>query len=254
MIDLKNSLGAMLCAAALVSAGACVIDNTPDNDADTAATDQSNGHEQVAAALDEDSDESADSTERADDGGGIFDGIARFVRNEPTIVEVPAGTSLAVSFENGISSNASQVGEAVQARVVEPVTIDGVEAIPAGSVMIGEVTAAHPPKIGGRAQLAVSFYSLELPDGTSVPISAGSSWIGKSERGKDAATIAGSTIGGAILGHQVENDDKGKVIGGLVGAAAGTAIAHKTKGQPVGVAAGTVVQMPLDAPARVEIS
>ena len=52
-----------------------------------------------------------------------------------------------------------------------------------------------------------------------------------------------------MIGHQVDSD-KGKIIGALLGAAAGTAAAKKT-GKEVVLPAGTVVGFTLDSPVTV---
>lgn len=178
--------------------------------------------------------------------------IGNLFRPATEVKEIPAGTAMAVRFVDGLSSETTGVGRRVRAEVARPVTVDGVEAIPDGSTLLGDVTVSHPPKIGGRAALAVSFHTLQLTSGKTAPVEAVVSWRGKSEKGKDAATIAGSVIGGAILGHQVDAD-AGKIVGGIVGGAAGTAIAHKTHGKPLVIPAGTVIELRLAAPVRVEV-
>lgn len=182
----------------------------------------------------------------------LVDRVGRLFRPEPVVVEVPAGSELAARVLDSLSSETSRVGDDVRAEVTRPLSADGIVAIPAGSTVEGEVTAAHPPKIGGRAALAVRFTTLKLPSGQEVEIAAGASWTGKSEKGKDAGTIAGGVVGGAILGHQVDGK-KGKVLGGIVGGAAGTAIAHGTHGKPLVVPAGTALGLTLDRPVRVAV-
>ncbi len=179
--------------------------------------------------------------------------LARLFRREPETVTVPAGTVVAVRLLDTASSHASVPGEAIRAAVVSDVTADGELAIPAGSTAIGRVIDAHVPRIGGRARLRVDFVSLELPSGESVPVTGSASALGKSEAGKDAAAIAGGAVAGAILGHQVDDDDEGKVVGGLVGGGVGSAIAQRTKGRPVVFPAGTVVDLRLDVPVTVEV-
>lgn len=161
-------------------------------------------------------------------------------------VTVPAGTTLDVELLETVSSQTSQVGDSVRARVSGSVHEDGVNAIPAGSEVIGVVSDAQAlRRVGGRARLAIDFTELVLPSGQTVPISASYSQIGKSETGKDAATIgAGAAVGG-VLGKQIEKDRRGTVIGAIVGAAAGTAIAAKTKGRQVTLPAGTSLSVSL---------
>jgi Glycine zipper 2TM domain len=184
----------------------------------------------------------------------LLERVGHFFRPKSRVEEVPAGTMLAVRFVDGLSSATSEVGESVRAEVARAVSVRGVETIPGGSTLIGDVTVAHPPKIGGRAELAVTFHDLQLPSGEMVTVDTGASWTGKSEKAKDIATIAGAVVGGAILGHQVDGGDRGKVVGGIVGGAAGSAIAHETRGKPLVVPAGTVVELKLGAPVRIAVS
>jgi hypothetical protein len=176
--------------------------------------------------------------------------IVEIFKPEPVVRTVPAGTRLGVRLAQGLSSEVSQVGQPVRAEVTRAVSVGGHQVIPAGAVVRGEVTAARPPKIGGRAQLALRFHTLELPDG-SHPVAGGASWVGKSEKGKDIATIAGGAAAGAILGHQAD-DAQGKGVGGVLGGLAGTAIARKTHGKPLTVPAGSVLEVELEAPVTVE--
>ena len=80
------------------------------------------------------------------------------------------------------------------------------------------------------------------------------SWstTGKSQTPRDAATIGGATVGGAILGRILDDGD-GDVIGGLVGAAAGTAAARQMIGKPLVVGDGAVLNMHLRAPIAVRV-
>jgi type IV secretory pathway VirB10-like protein len=179
--------------------------------------------------------------------------LSRVFRRAPIEVTVPAGSVLAVQITDGVSSQSSAVGDAISGQVVSEVRIGEHVAIPAGSTVHGAVTAVRPlRKIGGRAQIAVAFNELELPNGDSVPISAGASRLGKSETRKDTATIVGSTIAGAVLGHQIDDDDKGKIVGGAVGAGVGTAIAAKTRGQAVGFPSGSRLSLRLQNSVTVE--
>jgi hypothetical protein len=175
---------------------------------------------------------------------------------EPIIKTVPAGTAIEVAFLDGVSSKSSQAGDSFRARVAKDVLQDGIVVIPAGSVVVGSVTeAVSLKKIGGQAKLALAFNKLELTSGRSAPISASFAESGKSETGKDAATIGGATAGGAVLGRMLSKGDRGKgtVLGAIVGAAAGTAIASKTKGEEVDIPAGTAITLKLDQAAQITV-
>jgi type IV secretory pathway VirB10-like protein len=168
-------------------------------------------------------------------------------RPEPATVE--AGTVFGVEFLERLSSESSRPGEIFRARVTGDLRQDGRVVIPAGSEVVGEVTEAVPlRKLGGRAKLAVRFTDLVLPSGASVPIEASFVGQGKSETGRDAATIGGAAAGGAVLGRVLNKGDrsKGAVIGAILGAVIGTAVASRTPGEEVTIDDGAVVDLKLD--------
>lgn len=168
-------------------------------------------------------------------------------RPEPATVE--AGTVFPVELQETLSSASSRPGETFRARITRDVRQDGRVVIPAGSEVVGEVTEAVPlRKVGGRAKLAVRFTDLVLPSGPPVPIKASFVGQGKSETGRDAATIGGAAAGGAILGRVLNKGDRsrGAVIGAIIGAVVGTAVASRTPGEEVTIAEGAVVDLKLD--------
>ncbi len=179
----------------------------------------------------------------------VYEAPVRRTRSYGTVT-VPGGTSLEVALLDSLSSATAAPGDSVRARVSSDVYEDGRLAIPAGSEVVGVVTEAVPlRRVGGRARLGLEFDRLELPSGESVPISADYLAIGKSETGKDAATIGGATVAGAVLGREVgsrRHRDRSTAIGAVVGAAAGTAIANRTRGREIRLPAGTVLNVALE--------
>ncbi|SRR6266545_1105651 len=175
-------------------------------------------------------------------------------RPEPATVE--SGTVLRVELLETLSSESSRPGETFRARVDRDIEQDGRVVIPAGSEVVGEVTEAVPlKKVGGQAKLAVRFTDLVLPSGSSVPIEASFVGQGRSETGRDAATIGGSAAGGAVLGRVLSkgNRSKGAVIGAIIGAVVGTAVASRTPGEEVTLGKGDVVDIKLDRPVEVRV-
>jgi hypothetical protein len=175
---------------------------------------------------------------------------------EPLIVTVPEGTEMPVMFLDGVSSAASMPGDSFRVRVTEDIVQDEIPVIPAGSVITGTVLeAVSLKKIGGQAKLTLEFNRLELTSGRTVLVDATFATEGKSETKKDAATIGGATAGGALLGRIIKKDKKGKgaLIGAIVGAAAGTAIAAKTEGEEVELPTGTELMLVLNKPAGITV-
>jgi hypothetical protein len=173
-------------------------------------------------------------------------------------VTVPSGTQLVVELQEGVSSAESQIGDVVNARVVEPVSMNGEVVIEAGSQVTGRVTqAVRSKKIGGRARLGLELTGLELPSGETSTISGAFYREGKSQTKKDAATIGGAAAGGAILGRVIGHDRgkeaDGTAVGAIVGAAVGTGIAASNRGQDIVLPQGTKLSIRLDAPVRLSV-
>lgn len=175
---------------------------------------------------------------------------------KPTVKKtVPTGTVLQLELVDSVSSLGSTAGDSVQARVVEDVRVDGQVVIPANSQVSGHVVNARGlKKIGGRALLSLEFTTVDTSSGET-PIRASWSAQGKSETKKDVAIIGGSTAGGAILGRVLDKNDeaRGTLVGGIIGGAAGTAIAAGTKGQEIQLPSGTQIRVHLQTPVTVEV-
>jgi hypothetical protein len=192
----------------------------------------------------------AEAGRSAEKRASFFD---RLLGDRTREVTVPAGTTVMLRWSETLSSRANSVGDAFRTTVDQDVRIGDDVAIPAGSVVIGRVTEAHQPqKVGGRARLSLEFTSVELPSGESVPLDAVFAASGKSQNLKDAGIIAGSTVGGAILGEAIE-EGEGGVIGGILGGVGGAIAASRNKSKAVEVPAGTVMAIELVRPATLEV-
>lgn len=161
------------------------------------------------------------------------------------MLTVPDGTPISLALTAPLSSQSTQPGDAVEAELTEAIEVGGRVALPVGTRLTGRVSEAHAlKKVGGQARLAFSL-DPAVVDGREVPIEAHFAREGKSETGKDAATIAAGTAIGIILGNQAKKNDRGKVIGGVLGGAAGTGIAVATKGETIELPAGTELRLTL---------
>jgi hypothetical protein len=161
----------------------------------------------------------------------------------PTPIVVPAGTQLAVALSQEVHTRTVQVGAPVDGTLASDLRIDGRTAAKAGAPVKGVVTEviSGSNKIGGIPTLGLRFDTLVAADGSTRTINASYLQQAKSETGKDTAKILGGAAAGAVIGHQVD-DDKGKVIGGLLGAGAGAAMAKKTGGD-IKLTAGQVLEV-----------
>lgn len=172
------------------------------------------------------------------------------------MVDLPASTELLIELTQVVSSETNAVGDPVSAIVTEGVFAEGLLVIPSGSRLDGSVSHISQPrkKVGGKAELDISFDRLELPSGDSIAIAASLTDVAK-QGGKDAATIGGAAAGGAILGRILKDEDrdKGTVVGAVLGAAIGTAIAAKNKVKPVILEPGLTTVAVMQSPTRIAV-
>jgi Zn-dependent protease with chaperone function len=162
---------------------------------------------------------------------------------------VPGGTVLRVTFDRALSSATSQVGDRFSVRVVEPVRVNGREAIATGSMISGRVISVEQPgRFGSLAELNLEFTSLRVESGVESPISASFHGEGDPQSAKDAVIIGGAAAGGAVLGEVLGDDSDGTVLGALIGGAIGTGIAARNRGEQATIPEGVVIEIQLDAP------
>lgn len=174
------------------------------------------------------------------------------VASGPRTYTVPSGTSIEVQLPATITTKTAKVGNRVSANLTNDLVVDGKVIARAGSLLQGSVTEviSGSKQIGGTPTLGLTFDNLTLADGSDTTVNGTITQVAtKSDTGRDTAKIAGGAVAGAVIGHQVDSD-KGRIIGGLLGAAAGTVAARKT-GTEVELPAGTVIGFTLNSPVNV---
>jgi hypothetical protein len=183
------------------------------------------------------------------------DGAARDPRPKYREVTIPAGTTLPVELRTSVSSDASNIEDPVRATTRGPIRIGGVETLPAGTTLLGHVTAAErSARVQGRARVAFRFTALDLPgDGERIAIRTDSvSRLAPATKKQDAAKIGGGAVGGAIIGGILGGGD-GAAKGAAIGGAAGTGVVLSTRGKEVRLPAGTDLSVRLAAPISVRV-
>jgi hypothetical protein len=157
---------------------------------------------------------------------------------------VPAGTPLKLTIDGGVSSETAKVEDAVEAKLADPVTIDGTQVLPAGSVVRGNVASVEDSgKVKGRASLGLLFSSLTAY-GERIPISARWAAEAASTKKDDAKKIGIGAGAGAIIGGII-GGKKGAATGAAVGGGAGTAMVLTSEGKPVALANGSEITVRL---------
>jgi hypothetical protein len=175
---------------------------------------------------------------------------------------VPAGTKIPLTLKQAISTHSARVGDPVYAQTAFPIVENNRIVIPEGTFVQGTIRSiVHPGKVKGRAQLQMTFTSMIFPNGYTVvlpgavegvpgsndsAIKDGEGTIEQSgTKGKDAQTIAGSAVPGALIGALADGG-KGAGIGAGAGGVVGLATVLLTRGPDVTLGPGSSVEMVLE--------
>jgi hypothetical protein len=155
------------------------------------------------------------------------------------VKRIAEGTALSVVFETTASSDKSQAGDAVVAKLAADVKDGERVVLPAGAELRGEVLAAQGSgRVKGRARLAVAFMKL-VADGTTYDIQTTAIDVtAQAQKGRDAKIIGGAAGAGALIGA-IAGGGKGAAKGAAIGGAAGGGAVLATKGKEVVFAAGS---------------
>jgi len=181
----------------------------------------------------------------------------------PKDIVVPAGTKIPLTLKQGINTRSARPGDPVYAQTAFPITQNNAIVIPAGTYVQGEVRrVVRPGRVKGRAELQMSFTSMIFPNGYTVllpgavqgtPGSKDNSVNGNEgtieaagSKGKDAATIAATTIPGAGIGA-IADGGKGAAIGASAGGVIGLATVLLSRGPEVQLATGDSIEMVLES-------
>jgi outer membrane lipoprotein SlyB len=170
-------------------------------------------------------------------------------------VTIPAGTMLPVALQTSVASDTSSPEDPVRGTLRRAVTIDGVQALRAGTEVLGHVMSANrSAKVKGRASIALRFNQIDLPgDGGRVAISTGTiSRLAPATKKQDAAKIGGGAAGGAIIGGILGGGD-GAAKGAAIGGAAGTGVVLATRGKEVRLGPGLPLSVRLTSPLTVRV-
>jgi hypothetical protein len=151
----------------------------------------------------------------------------------PALLTIPAGTVVMVRINEPLSSDRSQVGDQFTGTLLQPIVVNGWVVARRGQVVMGQVKSVKKAgRVKGVSQLGVELTDMTLVNGEQAPILT-ELWKGSGgpSHGADAATIAGGTALGAIIGSAADWG-RGAAIGAGAGAAAGIGAVLLTRGRP----------------------
>jgi hypothetical protein len=194
---------------------------------------------------------SAAEGEPADEGDSSGPGLA--------LRSVAGGATFEVRLNQELSTLHNRVGDLFSATLVGPLTDGRLVLVPAGALVVGEVTAVE--ESGNQGQTAIINLDIHEVsfDGETYPLEvsileADPETRSRSSTGAKAAKIGGAAVVGAILGRVIGGDALGTIIGTAVGGAAGTAIVLGTDDVDAVLPRGSRMLLRLDAPLEMQVA
>ena len=176
-------------------------------------------------------------------------------------ISVPAGTRLAVVLENGISTRSAKAGDSLYFHTSFPVTQNNRVVIPVGSYIRGSLLESkRPGRIKGKGEFRLRLESLILPNGYTVDLMAAprsadtggrettdseGKVTGPGGKGRDAGTVAETTVTGAGIGA-IAGGGRGAGIGAGIGGLAGLAAVLLTRGPEAQIPRGSTLDIVIE--------
>jgi hypothetical protein len=147
-------------------------------------------------------------------------------RSDP--VTLPDNTAIHVTLNQAVTSDQNRPGDHFEATVSEPIIVADKTIIPRGAPVEGLVVDAHHSgRLMGRARLQLALEAVTV-NGKSYDIrTSAHPKIGGKHKNRNLVLIGGGAGGGALIGA-IAAGGEGALIGGPIGAGAGTAAAFIT--------------------------
>jgi hypothetical protein len=169
----------------------------------------------------------------------------------PRKVTIDQGTQVTVRLVDPIDSEKNQTGDTFHATLNTPLSVDGVEAVPAGVDLVGHlVEVKSAGKFAGQSIVVLQLDSI-ASGGRTYNIQTDQYKKQGSSRGKNTAEkVGGGAAIGAIIGA-IAGGGKGAAIGAAAGGGVGGGVQAATKGQQIKLPSETVLNFTLQAPVTV---
>lgn len=174
-------------------------------------------------------------------------------RPKTEALTIPESTAIHVTLDQAVASDENRPGDHFEARISEPVVVDGTTVIPKGAYAEGLVVdAQRSGRLMGRARLRLALETVNV-NGQNYDVRTASNWrSGGDHKKRNLAWIGGGAGGGLLIGA-LAGGGKGALIGGPVGAAAGTTVAFITGKKDIHLRAETPLTFKLADPVTVTV-
>ena len=155
----------------------------------------------------------------------------------PVRLTVPAGSSVTVRLNGGLSASRNDVGDRFSGVLERPLVYHGTTIFASGTAVSGEVVAAKGKgRFKGAGDLGIELTAI----GRERVSTSEYEKVGKGRGKRTAGFIGGGGGLGAIIGG-IAGGVKGALIGGLAGAGAGTAAGAYTGNRDVVIPSESVI-------------
>ncbi len=152
----------------------------------------------------------------------------------PAPLVIPAGTSITIRLQQGLSSASSVAGERFDAVLDQPLVVQDETVVPVGTEVRGHVVVARRSgRLRHPGELALTLDTIVINQQRVPIVTSDIVARGASHKRRNLGWIGGGTGGGALIGA-LAGGGKGALIGGGIGAAAGTTTAFLTGKKDVG--------------------
>jgi hypothetical protein len=163
----------------------------------------------------------------------------------PKPIVIPAGTEIAVTADQSVSSKNSNSGDHFDASLAEPVVVGEKVVIPKGAKATGTVTDAKSAgRFKGNAAITVTLSSVRVSGQEYQLRTTEVTESGKGRGKRTAEGAGGGAVVGALIGA-LAGGGKGAAIGAGAGAGAGTAGTALTGNRDITIAPETRLRFKL---------
>jgi hypothetical protein len=132
--------------------------------------------------------------------------------NWPKTLTVPSGTTLLVSLDTPLATDANKAGDTFSGRLHDAIHVDQMTVLPAGTEVRGRLTVVEEPhRTTGKAQMTLAFYEIVDPAGKSHDINTSPIvLVAEGDKISDEEKVAAGAVIGGIIGAVTSNKQRAK--------------------------------------------
>ena len=179
------------------------------------------------------------------------------------VAQLNSGTKMQAYLQNAINTATAAKGDRIVAVLTNPLTYNGMEVAPQGSVVYGSLSKARPASYGSRnGRVVIAFNQLVTPDNKTYNISteeidftvSNEGKVGDSIKSAAGAAVAGALVG-LLIGALTGGDHIGRnvAIGAGVGAGSSAIYSTAERGVDAEIPSFTEIEITLTQPLSVTV-